>query len=552
MKKKRSFILSFITYLFLFSIQMPVAQATTTVAGTNYAPYYFHDAYNHVADFMEFDDYEVIRNYPADEANVYQFNFDNNATNTVYVYQIQDDGIYELAYFPHEDPSIDYRYHSDSTDTYQSLILPSTLTAGQVFYQGYYQDEPVFVVDILDSFTHLDTVYQNVVVLEKQIDNYTYTTYLAPHTGIILENKVSDDGQFDITTELFDHTNNSTPPQTNDTEVVASDMRILSYDEAVEYAKANPHLVEQFKSVIEYGYGEFHNFTDEQIAALPEDAYFNTLVLHKTSMPTGGDPSTTVNFISTLYPEILGSNDPTSSEDTVSSDNLTDYIDVDFVIQELQAPSILGDSFNYEQAQEVFDTIIDIILKNHHNYTPGNRQAFGNAVIGYLPGGWSNAEKMNLPMHFYDYIDSLNAGTSSSTIIANPEAEYYVDMSQMNGRRLFESHYPNFKQIEIDFRSGILSYQGSIANDPATYDVTINNDIVNKINVAHFDEAKYREVFAQTNLNIFGQTANYRSGTDAAYLFYNSDGGISLALPDLKNELQNVEQQTWIEYQMVE
>ncbi|MFL2131578.1 hypothetical protein ACEN4F_09040 [Ruoffia sp. FAM 20858] len=41
------------------------------------------------------------------------------------------------------------------------------------------------------------------------------------------------------------------------------------------------------------------------------------------------------------------------------------------------------------------------------------------------------------------------------------------------------------------------------------------------------------------------------SGTDAAYLFYNSDGGISLALPDLKNELQNVDQKTWIEYQMV-
>lgn len=53
MKKKSSFILSFITCLFLISIQMPDAQAVTTVDGANYAPYYFHGAYNHVADFDE-------------------------------------------------------------------------------------------------------------------------------------------------------------------------------------------------------------------------------------------------------------------------------------------------------------------------------------------------------------------------------------------------------------------------------------------------------------------------------------------------------------------
>lgn len=531
---------------------MPDAQAATTVDGANYAPYYFHDVYNHVADFMEFDDYEVTRNYPADEAKIYQFNFDNNATNTVYVYQIQEDGIYELAYFPHENPTVDYRNHSDSTDSYQSLILPRSLTTGEVFYQGYNQDEPVLVVDILDSFTHLDTAYQNVVVLEKKIDNYTYITYLAPHTGIILENKVSDDGQFNITTQLVDYTSNSALPQSTDTEVVASDMRVLTQEEAIEYAHDHPELVEQFRSVIEDGYGEFHNFTDEQLAALPEDAYFNTLVLHKTSMPTGGDPSTTAHLLSTLYPEILGTFTGPELKAESALDNPIDLIDIDGVLEELQKPNALNESLSYNEAQAIVDQIIANILENHHNYTPNNRGAFNNTLQDYLPGSFSTGQTLAIPDFFYTYIDSLNAAHSSTVPTTNTNTDYSVDMSELNGRHLFESFQPNFKQIEIDFSTGQLSYQGSVANDPGLYNVRVENNEVRNINVAHFDEASSRNVSAVTNLIIQGETAHYRLGTNAAYLFNNSDGGISLALPDLKNELQNVDQQTWIEYQMIE
>ena len=552
MKKKLMIIASFMTFLFLLSINTPLVQAATTVSGYDYAPYFFYDFYSYLSDGMEFDDYIVTRNYPANDEHIYQYNFDNSGTNTIYVYQLQDEGIYELAYFPHDDATLDFRYHSDSNNVYRSLVLPNSLTVGQIFYQGYYQDQAVLVVDILDSFTLLDTEYQNVVVLEKKIEDFTYTTYLAPNIGIIWKNKLSDDGQFNITTNLVEYGESPISTQANTLATDTSEMRILSYEEAVDYARAHPELVAQIEAVIKDGYGVFHDFTEEQIATLPDDAYFNTLVLQKTSIPTGGDPSTTVNFLTSLYPELL-SDSSFSQVTEVETNHSSDLINREAVIEVMRVPNVFNERLSYNEAQEIVDQIMADILQNHHNYSSDNRAAFSKAISAYLPSFLSTAQTIMIPDYFYPYIDSLNVAVGSTaegpTIDSN--IDYSVDMAELYGTHLFESQYPAFKQIEIDFSNGKLSYQGNVTSDTGLYDVRIENNATRNINVAHFNEASSRNVTVTTNLIIQGETPHYHFDTNSAYFFYNSAGGISIALPDFNNELTHANQATWIEYQLV-
>lgn len=553
--KKVKLVASFVSCFLILLINIPVSHAVTSVNGYDYAPYYFYDYYSYAADFMEFNDYEATLNFSANEENIYQFNYDNSATNTIYVYQLQEDGVYELAYFPHENSSIDYRYHSDSMNEFKSLILPATISIGQVFYQGYAQDVPVTVVDIVDSFSLNGKHYENILVLEKEDNNYTYTTYLAPYTGIIWQNEVSHDGSFNITTELVESKNQGSVVENNQFSNPGVTLEVLNYEEAVDYANNHPERVAEFKAVVEGGIGIYHDFTREQLNALPADAYFNTLVYHKMNLPTGGDPGTTAHFLETLYPEILSSSRSIENQNETITSSPQDLIDKEAVIDLLMTSDIMNNSLSYEDAEGIVNLIISDIQINHNNYSVNNRQAFSNAIDQYIPSNFSTGLKISIPDHFYSYIDSLIA--SSTPTISNPSqtsssnTDFSVDLKDLNGPFLFESFYPTFSQIEIDFTTGKLSYQADVSNDPGLYDVQITMKPVDEINVAYFNEEGSRKVHVITNLNIQGPTAHYHLGTNSAYLFYNRDGGISLALPDLTNVLPVTSQPTWVEYHMV-
>lgn len=206
MNNRKAFLYWLLLIVVMLNKQVIVVDANGLVVNSqNYAPYSFDTYYKYLADGMEFDDYEVDVYYPPNAQGIYQFNVDNYAINNIHIYQVSSDGIYELAYFLGEDPQQDFRYHSDSVDNMKSLVFPPTLQVGQVFYQGYADQQAVTVTDILSSFDYQGEVYHNVVVTESFDEtNHRTRTYLAPQVGILTVRRTSADGIFDITAGLVE------------------------------------------------------------------------------------------------------------------------------------------------------------------------------------------------------------------------------------------------------------------------------------------------------------------------------------------------------------
>lgn len=101
-------------------------------------------------------------------------------------------------------------------------------------------------------------------------------------------------------------------------------LRVLTYEEAVEYANNHPEQVATFQSVFESAvnnptYGV--SLTQAQYDAIPADGAYNVLVHHKMSIPTGGDPSTTIRFLFEVYPELANITETSQEESEESSES---------------------------------------------------------------------------------------------------------------------------------------------------------------------------------------------------------------------------------------
>ncbi|WP_455362905.1 hypothetical protein [Ruoffia tabacinasalis] len=84
-------------------------------------------------------------------------------------------------------------------------------------------------------------------------------------------------------------------------------LRVLTYEEAVEYANNHPERNVTIQSIFnaavnapEYGM----SLTEAQYDAIPADAAYKVLVHHLMTIPTGRDPSTTIRFLFEVYPEL--------------------------------------------------------------------------------------------------------------------------------------------------------------------------------------------------------------------------------------------------------
>lgn len=197
-KQKVGALIAFTVLLFINPIN---SQAQQTVNGFDYVPYYFHDYYVYTSDFGYQVDYDVFMDYLPDANNIYQITKVGDGSHTVHVYQVRRNGVYELSYFSHGNSTTDFRYHPDSMDQQESLILPARLTIGDVFKTGYRRQQSVLVYDILPTFTVYGRTYQDVVILSEKTDTSINTYYLAPRVGLIrVNNYTSED--LNITLQL--------------------------------------------------------------------------------------------------------------------------------------------------------------------------------------------------------------------------------------------------------------------------------------------------------------------------------------------------------------
>lgn len=192
----------------VLSTNVGSVKAQTSVNGLLYAPNVYYQEYIYDGDGMEFAAQDVKLQYAPDENGVYQFSVANAGTTIVFVYQVTDAGVIELAYFPETYESVDLRYHEDATDDLTALVLPAELTVGEVFYRGFQGDEGYHVVEILPKFDLLGIRYEEVVVVEPvtQSEDGEQRFYYAPRIGHIMDEWIFtgevDEEAHPITTNL--------------------------------------------------------------------------------------------------------------------------------------------------------------------------------------------------------------------------------------------------------------------------------------------------------------------------------------------------------------
>lgn len=183
MKKLTSFIIFILLSLPVFTVS-----AVEEIVDTRlYAPYAFYQHYDYSGEGHEFVPFTAELQYAADENGIYQVSVDNSGTTTVYVYQLTDSGVYELAYFPENYSNEDMRGHADVHDDLKSLFFPASLHVGDDIIRGYGQNKETFTVASIEANYSIGNAwYPNVLVLESvNTEGYTFRLYYAPGVGLI-------------------------------------------------------------------------------------------------------------------------------------------------------------------------------------------------------------------------------------------------------------------------------------------------------------------------------------------------------------------------------
>ncbi len=225
-------------------------------------------------------------------------------------------------------------------------------------------------------------------------------------------------------------------------------------------------------------------------------------------------------------------------------------INFDEAYNMLFSPDFDGYVMSQAEADAVIEAIIADIDANYMHYSQANRQAFYNAVESHIPGNMMGAVHKTMPEYFVDYVDALNAenGVASGPQSTDDAGNYAVDATAFDTIVDFHQLTPTYRHIQVDTVNQELNFQGRVLDGTANYTYTIQEQPNQKIKVFSSDGSGVREVVVSTNMIVQGLNANYHYGTDQAFLFYNSQGSVSLAYPDLTGLLNDMDEPVWLEY----
>ncbi|UUX34688.1 hypothetical protein [Fundicoccus culcitae] len=201
--KKRLVLIVITLFLLSLGIQPLKVNAQTSVNAVDYTPGLFYQFYDYSGEGNEYAPFTMTLDYIPDEQGIYQVSRATAGTTVSYVYQLTEEGIYELAYFPESYDQEDFRYHTDATDESKSLYFPLTLEVGATFSRGYQDMQDYVVTDILPVYNIEDIEYYNVVVIETTFDSGEIQRYYyAPKIGEIYSEYLMSDEMGGVTTWL--------------------------------------------------------------------------------------------------------------------------------------------------------------------------------------------------------------------------------------------------------------------------------------------------------------------------------------------------------------
>lgn len=181
-------------------------EAIESVDTSDYAPGLFYPYYDYKGEGMEFAPFTLTLDYEPDEDGIYQVSRANAGNTVSYVYQLTQDGVIELAYFPNSYEAEDFRYHEDSLDEQVATFFPVELAVGDTFKRGYRDEQEFTVTDILTEHEVECETYHDVLVIESvmpegEVQRYFY----APEIGEIASEYIFDDEGNSITTALSEY-----------------------------------------------------------------------------------------------------------------------------------------------------------------------------------------------------------------------------------------------------------------------------------------------------------------------------------------------------------
>ncbi|MDO4432854.1 MAG: hypothetical protein Q4B80_05995 [Aerococcaceae bacterium] len=177
----------FVNYLLCVIACLLPAQAVFASSLADYAPFIHKKAQFYQGDGQFYYQRNMILEFKPDANGIYQVTSYNQANEaSAYVYQLNDDGLYELAVFPQYHEVQDLRYSAEAQDAVKSIVLPTELTADVTYSSGYQQEFKRTIVGVIDTCTIDNHHYQNVLVVKQESDSGTLMYYFAPQTGLIL------------------------------------------------------------------------------------------------------------------------------------------------------------------------------------------------------------------------------------------------------------------------------------------------------------------------------------------------------------------------------
>ncbi|MCW6675018.1 hypothetical protein NHG31_04240 [Aerococcaceae bacterium NML171108] len=165
-----------------------VANAQTErTAFHKYVPY-LHESYAlYLGDGTSYYRKDYLLEFKPDANGVFQVASYNQANEAVaYIYQIREDGLYELARFVPYTTVADLRYSVEATDSEESLVLPNKLEANVSYKSGYDRSIQRTIVARDVECQIDDIVYYDVVKVKQVQDNAVTYHYYAPHYGLVL------------------------------------------------------------------------------------------------------------------------------------------------------------------------------------------------------------------------------------------------------------------------------------------------------------------------------------------------------------------------------
>lgn len=152
-------------------------------------PYAQFIEYHYIGDSINYPSGNLILEFSADSGGRFQVVRMTAENVHAIIYQINQQGLFELANFSDYTNVRDLRYDESLNASTGSLILPSQITVGTQYRSGYNNESEMTVVEIIPTLTMNQVIYEDVVKIHEKRNTSAsgseFYHYYAPIYGLI-------------------------------------------------------------------------------------------------------------------------------------------------------------------------------------------------------------------------------------------------------------------------------------------------------------------------------------------------------------------------------